>query len=588
MELISTKLHQNFCNLAFVRFACITLALTLITTAVQADQVSIPNKVISGAKGREIHDYLNGITDWGFHGTVLVAQKGKIILNNAYGLAQTANEIPWTTNTPGAIGSVVKQFTASAIMKLESAGKVSTDDSIGKYFKDVPPDKKSITLHHLLTHSAGLPMLIGGSDFDAISKEDYLEMVLGIELASIPGKTYGYSNVGFSLLAMVVEQVSGMGYEEYLRQEFFDPLGMERTGWRIPKWDKTGVSQSHDSPPGRNSLLDMPQQRWHIEGNGGLYSTTADMYRWYLALQGDDILPQSAKKKMFTRHIAEDPEGRSHYGYGWSVQYTRRGGDVIWHNGGGAAGYFAIYQYINDSAVFIVFTNKSMDGGSTMDHVAVNCSRILFGEDYPSPPKIIHASHKVLDGKSGTYALSDGSTLSVKVTEDALEIRPDGQSAMNALFPSEMAPMLDKYNGKSIALIEALCAGDFTTAAEMFSPGSGVEKALLISEWAELDTLGEFVSAESHGVRMGELAEAYLTAKYTKGDLQFKSFWMMGKCFGFRSEIPTPTKRLLPTSESSFASFSLQSGTTTAHFDKDGALIFSGSKDEMKFNRTTE
>lgn len=570
-----------------IRNTALTLAVCFAQCVSFVSAAQVPGKIVNSEKGVALGQFLTRLHKFGFHGSVLVAQKGEIVLHHAYGLSQPENNVSWTVKTPASIGSVVKQFTGAAIMKLEMRDEVSTDDLISKYFENVPDDKQGVTLHHLLTHLAGLPGSLG-FDFDAISKEQYLNEALAVTLTSTPGEMYAYSNVGYSLLAMIVEQVSGIGFEEFLRKEFFDPLGMSSTGWRIPEWDPTEVALSHDNAAKFNSLLNLPDERWHIEGNGGLYSTPADMYRWYLALQDDVILSSAAKKKIFTRHIPEGPEGRSFYGYGWVVMDTRRGGDVIWHNGGGAAGAFAMYQYVNDSAVFIVFTNRRMDGGYPMDDVAIHCSRILFGEEYSSPPEVIDLDQEKMSAAAGEYALPDGSNLSVRVVDGAIEIAPDGQSAMDALFPSEMAPMLPKHNGKSVSLIKALSGGDFVSAAEMFSDDSPKEEliAMLKKGWVGLDSLGEFVSAESHGTRMGQMAEAYLTVKFTNGSERFKSVWMMGKCAGLRSEIHPPVQRLLPVSENSFASFSLQGGATSVSFDESGALLLSGPAGDIEAIRS--
>jgi len=337
--------------------------------------------VISRERGQPLNDYMLDLHKTGFNGAVLVAQDGEVILCNAYGTAREGN-IPWTTQSPATIGSVVKQFTGAAIMRLEMQGKLSSEDPITRHFENVPEDKREMTLHHLLTHSSGLPEALG-DDFDPISRDELVSAALDAQLLWAPGTQYEYSNVGYSMLAAVIEEVSGLGYEEFLRAEFFDPLGMNSTGWSLPDWDTTQVTRSldHARP---NSVLDMPAERWYVEGNGGMLSTCGDMYTWYLALQGDMVLSGTAKEKYLTPWVPEDPEGSSHYGYGWVVQPTRRGGQVIWHNGGGAAGYFAMYQYVKDNAVFVVFSNAKIRGHMVNDDVAITLSMILLDEEPPA------------------------------------------------------------------------------------------------------------------------------------------------------------------------------------------------------------
>ena len=377
MQLLTMKWIESVVLLVFLA------TVGAIGSFAHAETVQVPETMIASGKGEELNNYMLGLYEKGFHGAVLVAQNGTVFLHNAYGIAQSQDRVPWTTQSPATIGSVTKQFTGAAIMKLEMQGKLSSEDPITKYFQDVSEDKRTMTLHHLLTHSSGLPGHLG-RDFDSFSRDDLVSAALNAQLAWEPGTKYRYSNVGYSLLAAVVERITEMSYEQFLRREFFDPLGMQSTGWELPEWDKSKVTRSLDFQP-PNSVLDMPDERWHVEGNGGLLSTCADMYRWHLALQGDGVLSKTVREKMFTPWVPEDAEGRSYYGYGWVVQPTRRGGEVIWHNGGGAAGYFAMYRYVKDNAVFIVFSNAKINGRMVNDDVAVTLSQILFGEEYTKP-----------------------------------------------------------------------------------------------------------------------------------------------------------------------------------------------------------
>lgn len=131
----------------------------------------------------------------GFAGSVLVSKEGRIILSKGYGFSDIEKKIPNTSNTIFDIGSNTKQFTATAILKLVELKKLKLSDSLHIYFKNIPNDKKDITIHQLLTHSSGLPPY-SGNDFDIISKKDFLQSVFRLELVSTPGPEYNYSNVG--------------------------------------------------------------------------------------------------------------------------------------------------------------------------------------------------------------------------------------------------------------------------------------------------------------------------------------------------------------------------------------------------------
>ena len=177
-----------------------------------------------------ISDYLLLMEERGFSGSILVAKEGKIIHKAGYGYADREQKIKNKPETVFTTGSITKPFTGAAILKLEMMGKIKVNDLMSKYFDDVPEDKKEITIHHLLTHTSGLPGAIGRDD-DLVSKEQFIDDALSTSLKSTPGTTYRYSNVGYSLLAIILEKQAGMTYEAFLKEYLFDPAGMESTGY---------------------------------------------------------------------------------------------------------------------------------------------------------------------------------------------------------------------------------------------------------------------------------------------------------------------------------------------------------------------
>jgi CubicO group peptidase (beta-lactamase class C family) len=140
-------------------------------------------------------EYLSRIVPYGFSGAVLVAKDDRVILNKGYGMAIRAKNIPNTETTVLNTGSITKQFTAAAIMKLEMPGKLNTPDAIGNFFEQVPTDKKNITLHHLLTHTAGIADAVG-DDYAAAKRDETITKVLKEPLQFTPGEEFSYSNAG--------------------------------------------------------------------------------------------------------------------------------------------------------------------------------------------------------------------------------------------------------------------------------------------------------------------------------------------------------------------------------------------------------
>ncbi|EZH74172.1 hypothetical protein ATO12_14985 [Aquimarina atlantica] len=302
--------------------------------------------------------YLNALEKSGFSGSVLVAQKGSVLLEKGYGYANRENKIKSTPKTVFDIGSITKQFTGAAILKLEMQGKLSVEDKLSKYIVNVPKDKQDITLHHLLTHSSGFQDVIGG-DYENISTQDFIEEAFKGELVFKPGTRFRYSNIGYSFLGIIIEKVSGMSYEEYLMKHLWKPSGMHQTGYKKPLFNDIAVGYRKNKhwgkPTDKKWGVDGPY--WHLKANGGVLSTTQDLYKWHQALLGDKILDATAKTKYYGKHIEEGEGAGSYYGYGWAIFPTPRNTELIAHNGGNGVFFADMWRYLDEEITIIIMTN---------------------------------------------------------------------------------------------------------------------------------------------------------------------------------------------------------------------------------------
>ncbi len=228
-----------------------------------------PREVVSGAAATRVDDYLSRLVRHGFSGAVLIAKDGQIVLKRAYGMANRETGLPYDVGMVSCIGSVTKQFTGAAIMKLEMQGKLSTSDPISKYLPGVPADKAGITIHHLLTHTAGFSGDLGGSDEEPIARDALVAKVLAAPLVAKPGAQFEYSNEGFALAAAIVERVSGQGYEAFLRAQLFLPAGMTDTGYQTPAWpiERLPIGYGMDG-----AAWGRTYQEWMAAGRTGLVS----------------------------------------------------------------------------------------------------------------------------------------------------------------------------------------------------------------------------------------------------------------------------------------------------------------------------
>ena len=333
--------------------------------------------------------WLDAAAAEGFTGAVLVARAGAVLVDQGYGArvpGVAAATDPVRSDTVFTTGSITKQFTGAAILKLEEAGKLSVSDPISKHFAEVPADKRAITIHHLLTHQAGFPGAIG-DDAERIGRDAFVRRALATPLAFAPGTKYDYSNVGYSLAAAIVEQVSGESYEAFLRERLWLPAGMAETGYHLPNWDPKRHAHGARRDGGdwgseADNFFTGGGPGWHLLGNGGVLSTTGDMLRWHRALASDRILSPASKAKLYAKHV--DEGGGTWYGYGWSIEPTPWG-EMVTHNGGNPF-FFADFLRFLDSDVVVYFTTSSPD--RRMRRIGRPLARIVFtGEAPPLEPK---------------------------------------------------------------------------------------------------------------------------------------------------------------------------------------------------------
>ncbi|MCL6265174.1 serine hydrolase domain-containing protein [Flagellimonas myxillae] len=331
----------------------------------------------SAANLEKLDEYMAKLDSKGFSGTILIAHGDSILHADGYGYRNLEQKKSNTVTTIFGTGSLTKQFTAAAILKLEMQGKLLVQDKISKYFSKVPAALSGIEIHHLLTHSAGFPVAIG-SDYDKISEEEYITKAFASAKHIEPGSEHEYSNVGYALLSIIIEKVSGENYETFLRENLFNPAGMKNTGYLLPNWDEQNIAYGYS----KKKVWGKPNEKpWdsdgpylHLKGNGGILSTVEDLFAWHLALLGDEILSKEAKSKYYGKHIEEAPGDPSYYGYGWVIIPTGGETDLITHNGGNGVFFADFWRLLEEELTIILMSNKAND--FTVD-LAVNVARIL-------------------------------------------------------------------------------------------------------------------------------------------------------------------------------------------------------------------
>jgi len=522
-----------------------------------------PDSLVRGEQGAKLDRHLRRLAGFGFSGVTLVARGGEVILARGYGLADREKNIPMRATTVINTGSITKQFTAAAILRLEALGRLRTEDSIARHLPGVPEDKQGITLHHLLTHTAGLRSDYGPTDYEQVTREQYLKRVFSAPLESPPGQRFEYSNAGYSLLAATIEIISGRSYEEFLRGELFAPSGMNDTGYftgaDIPERIAQGYREGElwGTVPGH--IRQGGRLSWNLLGNGGIQSTVWDLYRWHQALAGGRILTAAAHEKLQTPYIEEGPGAGTHYAYGWSVARTPHG-RLIEHNGGNGIFAADFLRYVDANAVVIIASNAAEYSAIAVSHTL---GRLALGEEVAEPPATIGLDHSKLQALAGDYRLRGGGLLTVSATEQGLRVEAHGRDAFEALYSAAEDPnplRRAELTERTRKIIEANARGDYALLKEAF--GAGMDAAEIERMENEVwsgfrQRLGQFRSVEIIGTvpaREG-LVQTYAELHFDQGVRLLRYAWGPRGLRGIRILERLQPLEFLPTSETEFARF---------------------------------
>lgn len=315
------------------------------------------------------NDGLDDLFPVGASGSLVVVRGDELVACRGWGESDRSAGVAAGCDTVYDVMSMTKQFTAAAVLALQMEGRLSVVDPITAFLDDVPADKQDITIHELLTHTAGLVEILG-DDYEPLSRADLVSTALASELQLEPGTGYLYSNVGYSLLAVIIEEASGTSYEEYLSSRLFEPAGMTHTGYVLADWADRDVAVEYDADgTAQGRPFDHPWADdgpyWNLRGNGGLLSTARDMSRWHIALSGDEVLDAEAKRQLFSPAVLEEPGGDTWYAYGWVM--TEPDGGLAWHNGGNDWSYGEVARSPDGSVAIFWATNQVRSSSPAWD-----------------------------------------------------------------------------------------------------------------------------------------------------------------------------------------------------------------------------
>ncbi|WP_432409196.1 serine hydrolase domain-containing protein [Wukongibacter sp. M2B1] len=293
-----------------------------------------------------------------FSGTVLVAEGENIIIKESYGISNYDFDVPNTLDTKFCIASITKSITAMAIMLLVQQEKLDLNNTLDMYISEYPNGNK-ITIHHLLTHTSGLAFLYNDTEYQMYIKEyhaldEFIDKFKYKSLATEPEEKFQYSNMGYSLLSYVIEQVSNKIYDDFIRENIFDKLSMKNTGCfrneRILKNKANGYSMVD----GNIINCDMKNIS-AFNGAGDIYSTVEDLYAWTKALKKGRPL-----NKVYNEKLLRDygkVYDNFYYGYG-KIMFKRNNKIEYFYQDGGLPGFKSIYIIYPDKDVTLILLSN--------------------------------------------------------------------------------------------------------------------------------------------------------------------------------------------------------------------------------------
>lgn len=310
--------------------------------------------------------------------SLAVVHRGRIIKMAGYGLANVQLGVSASPSSVYELASMTKQFTATAIMILAGEHKLSLEDTISKYVRDVPDTWRGVTIRHLLTHTSGiadhteLPVVLNDESRD-YTRAQMLDFIAGAPVKFPPGEQWAYNDSGYFLLGIVVEKASGQPYDQFVRERIFQPVGMVSTRGNVIDDAIPGRVAGYVLSDGRlrRGMRVSPTQSF---GGGHLISTVVDLVKWDQALAGEMLLPRSAIEAMWTparlnsgRSVEVNfPGFGSTYGFGWFLGELN-GHRIVEHGGSISSGFSSeILRLPNDELTVIVLTNRSSGQGDPM------------------------------------------------------------------------------------------------------------------------------------------------------------------------------------------------------------------------------
>lgn len=403
--------------------------LMLLMSAAGAHAAESPQKD-AAALERLVDD---AFPDQGPGGVVLVSRNGRVLLHRAYGMADVELGVPMRRDSVFLVGSVSKQFTAVAVLKLVEAGRISLDDDIRKHVPELQTHGGTVTIRQLLTHTGGVPNLVDLENFDALAREprdagQLVALTNAMPLVSAPGTAFHYSDSGYIALGALIERVGGMPYGRFVSERLAAPHGLADTRYGdaaaiIPRrargytFDDGAI---HNAP-----YIDM--QVPHAAG--GLVSTAQDLLRWHALLAAGQIVDRELLRQAWAPSVLANGE-RVGYGFGWKLCPFE--GEPARGHGGFINGFTASTLHLPDRALDIAVLANQDSGRPEPSYLARRIARLLMTGN--PEMRAVEVPAESLKPLVGTYRTPEGDLRMITQRDGVLYSQRNDRPAI-ALVP---------------------------------------------------------------------------------------------------------------------------------------------------------
>jgi len=363
-----------------------------------------------------------------FNGNILIAKGDSVLYSKSFGWVNRELGVVNTDSTKFLIGSITKPFTALSVLILEEEGKLNLSDKLSKYFPNFP-SADSISIEHLLTHTSGISDYKSLPDWKEDSKSDIttplttIDKMSSLPLLFPPGSKYRYSNVGYILLGLIIEQVSNQSFDSFVEEKILIPLELHNTGIINNKDIVSNIANGYSTTPKEISKAEYINYMQPFS-SGNMFSTNHDLWKFTTAVMSSRLVSLEKTKQIF--------DSGKYYGYGWGIRDFE--GIKAYGHYGGMNGFVGAITYIPDGEYFISFLTN--DNNTPKIRITNDLVSIIQGEDTPLPleTKLIQLPLKTRQQITGDYLIQNGAILKVFEQDGKLYLQENGQ-AKHEMYP---------------------------------------------------------------------------------------------------------------------------------------------------------